>query len=134
MIKFRKSFAAVAMVALAAAGAAFAQFPPVLKIMKANVIPNSNIVFSVGNKAPKTDAEWAAVQKAAESMVKSTQQLMPMGPDSGREAWVKFTKDLGAASRKAADAAKVRNADAVSEAGDAMYEVCEGCHARYMKK
>jgi cytochrome c556 len=47
---------------------------------------------------------------------------------------VQFTQDLGAASRKAADAAKARNVKGVLEAGDAMFEVCEGCHNRYMKK
>lgn len=112
---------------------AYAQFPQVLKLVKTSVIADSNIVFSVGNKAPKTDAEWAAVQKSAEKLVAGARQLMPMGPDTGREAWVQFTDALGAASRKAADAAKARNVDGVIAAGDAMYETCEGCHRVYMK-
>ncbi len=120
--------------ALLACGTASAQYPAVLKLVKASVIPDSNIVFSVGNKAPKTDAEWAAVQKSAENLVAGARQLMPMGPDVGREAWVQFTESLGAASRKAADAAKARNVDGVLAAGDAMYENCEGCHRIYMKK
>lgn len=116
------------------AGAALAQFPPALKVMKATVIANSNIVFGVSNKAPRNDAEWAAVQNAAQAMIDVSHQLMPLGPDSGREQWVQFTQDLGAASRKALDAAKARNADAAIDAGDAMFEVCEACHNRYMKK
>jgi cytochrome c556 len=131
MIRLRKS---IAIVALVAAGTAFAQFPPALKIMKAKVITNSNIVFGVGKAAPKTEAEWAAVQQAAQNMVNVSKELMPLGPDSGREAWVQFTQELGAASGKAAAATKVRNVDGVLAAGDAMFAVCEGCHNRYMKK
>ena len=131
MVRFRTS---IAIVALVAAGTAIAQFPPALKIMKSRVIANSNIVFSVRKTAPKTDAEWAAVQQAAQNMVTVSRELMPMGPDSGREAWAQFTQDLGAASGKAADAAKARNVKGVTSAGDAMFEVCEGCHNRYMKK
>ena len=123
-----------AWVLFVAAAGAYAQLPQVLKIMKASVIPDSNIVFSVSNKAPKTDAEWAAVQKSTANLVLIARQLMPMGPDVGREAWVDFTNALGASSRKAADAAKARNADAVVAAGDEMYETCEGCHRIYMKK
>ena len=119
---------------LCACGAAQAQFPQVLKFMGATVIPNSNIVFSVGKQTPKTDAEWAAVLNSAEQLSAGALKLMPMGPDRGREAWVNFTDALGVGSRKAVAAAKARNLDAVLSAGDAMYEACEGCHAAYMKK
>ena len=121
-------------VALLMCGVAYAQFPSVLKLVKSVIIPDSNIVFSVSNKAPKTDAEWAAVLKSAEKLVAGAQQLMPMGPDTGREPWVQFTQSLGASARKAAAAAKARNADAVVAAGDEMFEVCENCHRMYMKK
>ena len=131
MIKFGKALAVAAMFA---AGAAYAQYPAVLKLVKAVVIPDSNIVFGVGNKEPKTAAEWAAVQKSAENLVAGARQLLPMGPDTGRKQWTGFTESLGAAARKAAEAAKARNVDGVLAAGDAMYENCEGCHRVYMKK
>ena len=131
MVRFRSWFV---LMVLAACSAAYAQFPQALKVMNAVVIPNSNIVFSVSNKAPKTAAEWAAVQKSAENLVLGARQIMPLGPDTGREAWVNFTDALGAAARKAADAAKARNVNGVVDAGDAMYENCEGCHRVYMKK
>lgn len=130
MIKFRIW---VVSGALLACSAAYAQFPQVLKLVKTSVIPDSNIVFSVALKQPKSDAEWAAVQKSAENLVAGAQKLMPMGPDTGREAWVNFTNALGAASRRAAEAAKVRNVKGVIDAGDAMFETCEGCHRIYMK-
>ena len=123
-----------ALTVLLASGAACAQYPGVLKVVKGVIIPDSNIVFSVSNKAPKTDAEWAAVLKSAEKLVAGAQQLMPMGPDTGREPWVQFTQSLGASARKAAAAAKARDADAVVAAGDEMFEVCENCHRMYMKK
>jgi len=128
---FRKVFV---LAALLVCGVVHAQFPQALALMKGMVIPSSNILFSVGNKAPKTDAEWAAVLKSAENLVAGAQKLMPMGPDTGREPWVGFTEALGAASRKAVTAARTRNADAVVSAGDEMFDVCESCHRMYMKK
>jgi hypothetical protein len=119
---------------LAPAVAAFAQYPQVLQLIRTSVIPDSTIVFSVGNKAPASDAEWATVRKSAENLAATAQKLMPLGPGSNREAWVGFANALGAAARKAVAAAKARNADGVSDAGDAMYETCEGCHRIYMKK
>lgn len=131
----RNVYQCVLMAAMTAlSGAAGAQFPQALKLMNTTVIPASNIVFSVGKQAPKTEAEWAAVQKSAESLVGAARQLLPMGPDNGREEWAKFSDALGAGARKAADAAKARNLDATQDAGDEMYESCEGCHRRYMKK
>jgi hypothetical protein len=132
MQTMRNVVLAVAMTALSASAAA--QFLQALKLMKDTVIPASNIVFSVGKQAPKTDAEWAAVQKSAESLATAARQLLPMGPDSGREEWAKFSDALGASARKAADAAKARNLEATQDAGDELYESCEGCHRRYMKK
>jgi cytochrome c556 len=119
---------------LCACGAAQAQFSQALKFMGATVMPNSNIVFSVGKQAPKTDVEWVAVLNSAANLSAGALKLMPMGPDTGREAWVNFTDALGVGSRKAVAAAKTRNVDAVLSAGDAIYEACEGCHTAYMKK
>lgn len=120
--------------ALAVAGVAGAQYPQVLKLVKTTVIPDSNIVFSVALKAPAGDAEWAAVQKSAANLVAGARQLLPLGPDSGREAWVEFAEGLRIASQRAADAAAARNAAAVVAAGDAMFAQCEGCHRIYMAK
>lgn len=119
---------------LCVCGAAPAQFPHALKLMGATVMPNSNIVFSVGKQAPKTDVEQVAVLSSAANLSAGAPKLMPMGPDTGREAWVTFTDALGVGSREAVAAAKARNVDAVLSAGDAIYEACEGCHAAYMKK
>ena len=59
-------------VALLMCGVAYAQFPSVLKLVKSVIIPDSNIVFSVSNKAPKTDAEWAAKAAAQPTIPKQT--------------------------------------------------------------
>ena len=119
---------------LCVCGAAPAQFPHALKFMGATVMSNSNIVFSVGKQAPKTDVEQVAVLSSAANLSAGAPKLMPMGPDTGREAWVTFTDALGVGSREAVAAAKARNVDAVLSAGDAIYKACEGCHAAYMKK
>ncbi len=119
---------------LAGAGVAGAQYPQVLKLVKGTIIPDSNIVFSVALKAPAGDVEWAAVQKSALNLAAGARQLLPLGPDTGRDAWVGFAEGLRAASQRAADAAAARNTGGVVAAGDAMFEQCEGCHRLYMAK
>jgi cytochrome c556 len=133
MIKFRKSIA-VAALAVVAGAASAQQSAGVLKLMRSTVIPHSNIVFSVSNKAPKNDAEWAAVQRSAVRLADVSRQLVPLGPDVGREAWMQFLGEMRDAARKTADAAKTRNVDGVVNAGDTLFAVCEGCHAVYWKK
>ena len=85
--------------------------------MGATVMPNSKIVFSVGKQTPKTDAEWAAVLNSAAKLSAGALKLMPMCPDTGREAWVSFTDALGVGSRKAVAAAKARNVRRRTERG-----------------
>ncbi len=115
-------------------GVAYAQVPQALQLMKGTVIPESNVVFAVGNKAPASDAEWAALQKSADSLVNAARQLQSMAPAGGRAEWAKSSDAMGAAAGKAAAAAKTRNVDGAQDAGDALYETCEGCHRRFMKK
>jgi cytochrome c556 len=52
--------------------------------------------------------------------------------DSGD--WLKMSRALVDAAAGALKAAQARSADAMSTASDAVYETCEGCHLKYLKK
>jgi hypothetical protein len=120
--------------ALAAAGVAYAQMPGVMDLMKATVIPDSTVVFEVGNKAPASDAQWAAVQKSATALVDAAKKLEALAPADNAAPWQKFAREMGDAAAKSLAAAKARNADAVQDAGDALYETCAGCHKIFLKR
>lgn len=140
---------AICVVALLLAGAAMGQAPmfqpvgTVLQIMQGIVAPNSDVVFSVATKAPKTDKEWADVQNSAVTLAEAGNLLMIPGRaavlkslidadlKTGNGLWVKNARALTAASSKAVLAANAKDAKALAMIGDDIEETCENCHARY---
>ena len=119
------------------ASAAMAQAPiyqPVgttLQIMRAMVIPSSDVIFAVPNTPPKTDKEWAAVQNSALILAESGNLLMMAGRSKDNGEWMKDAKamvDAGAAAFKAANA---KDDDKLGEVGGDVLDTCETCHNKY---
>jgi cytochrome c553 len=127
----------IGMMILLLAGAAMAQAPtfqPVgttLQLMKAIVIPSSDVIFNVPNQAPKDDKEWAAVQNSALLLAESGNLLMMAGRSKDNGEWMKDSKalvDAGAAAFKAANAKDVNK---LTDVGDDILTACETCHNKY---
>jgi hypothetical protein len=81
---------------------------------------------------PQNDEEWEAVWAAAVSLAESGNLLMiaPRAVDDG--AWMQFARSLVEAGIEAASAAQAQNVDRVFAAGEQVYNVCLGCHTRYV--
>lgn len=81
---------------------------------------------------PQNDEEWEAVWAAALALAESGNLLMmaPRAVDDG--AWMQFARSLVEAGIEAADAAKAQSVDRVFAAGEQVYNVCLGCHTRYV--
>lgn len=105
-----------------------------LELMKTLVIPQSDVVFAVGRAAPKDDKDWAVVMRAADRLEEAAKTLSAQAPAGNNAAWVKFARSMGDAANRAGSAARTKNVDATLDAGDALYETCEGCHKQYLKK
>ena len=101
-------------------------------IMQALTIPLSDAVFAAGSEPPKDDAAWAALQQKAFALAESANLLLipPRNITSG--SWGKWAVAQREAALTAMKAARAKNADALSSAGDALYETCEGCHKVYL--
>lgn len=131
-------------------GAAIAQAPiykpaPVgtlKQVMRGVILPNSDILFSVAQTAPKNDKEWGVVQDSAiaiseaAALISMPGRLLSNGQQVSLERvdWVKFTKELvdaGAASYKAAQS---KNQDAVTLTLDRLSAACDSCHEVYRDK
>jgi hypothetical protein len=80
---------------------------------------------------PQTDEEWESVWAAALALAESGNLLMmtPRAVDNG--AWMQFSRSLVEAGVEAAAAAQAHDVDRVFGAGEQVYNVCAGCHARY---
>ena len=104
------------------------------QLMHITTIPASDFVFKAAGDPPKTDEGWAEVRDRALAVAESGNLLMVGSRVVDRTTWMTFSRamvDAGAAAAKAAD---VRNADALSMASDSLYDTCEMCHAKYLKK
>ncbi len=102
------------------------------QVMLAMTIPSSDVIFQVGSAAPKDDAEWEKVQANAAVLAESANLLMlaPRAVDSAE--WTNFSKALIDSAIVAQQAGQARDVDKVLEAGNQIYEVCDGCHKKYM--
>jgi mono/diheme cytochrome c family protein len=81
---------------------------------------------------PQTNEEWELVWAAALSLAESGNLLMmtPRAVDDG--AWMQFARSLIEAGVEAAAAAEAHDVDRVFAAGEQVYNVCLGCHTRYV--
>jgi hypothetical protein len=81
---------------------------------------------------PENDEEWEFVWAAALTIAESGNLLMmaPRAVDDG--AWMEFAKALTVAGAEAAAAAEAHDVDRVFAAGEQVYNVCTGCHTRYI--
>jgi hypothetical protein len=102
------------------------------EVMLALTIPASDAVFGVGSKEPTSAAEWERVAANAMLLAESGRLLRTGGRDPGKPEWGQFANELTRAALQAAAAARQQDIDATLEAGNAAYETCEGCHAKFM--
>jgi hypothetical protein len=86
----------------------------------------------VHERYPQTDEEWESVWAAALSLAESGNLLMmtPRAIDDG--AWMQFARSLIEVGVEAAAAAEAHDVDRVFAAGEQVYNVCLGCHTRYV--
>ena len=95
-------------------------------------IPASDVLFQVGNAAPKDDAEWEKVQANAATLAESANLLLVPPRLIDAPEWKGFAQNLVSTSKAALEAAQAHDVDKVLEVGNQIYEVCDGCHKKYM--
>ena len=120
--------------AAAAQAAGVRTVATVKQLMHAIVIPASDAVFEGGGEPPKTDAAWDAIETKAIALAESGNLLMVGTRPVDRLDWMKMSRAMVDASAGAVNAARKKDAAALSAASDAVYETCAACHAKYMKQ
>lgn len=80
---------------------------------------------------PRTETEWEAVENAAFVLAESGNLLLLEDRAGGRDHWTAMSRAMIEIGRRAVEAARARDPDAVFEAGGEVYLVCTGCHAVY---
>lgn len=151
--------------AATAASPGAADVATIEQLMATMIVPTSKVVFEAVSvtevngkeqqKAPRTDAEWAAVRNAASKMVEGSRLIAEDGRHvarnfnvkakegelslkeievllaKNRPAWSKFARELGEVAGVAARAAEKKDVDGVFAAAGDLDTACENCHLMF---
>jgi len=129
------------------AGAAIAQAPSftpkpygnLKQVMRSVALPNSDIIFAIQQKPPKTDMEWQAVVNAAIAIEEMQNLIMIPGRirSNGQPApvqnadYAKFAAALAPAGTACLKASLQKNQEAVGNCTDGLSQACDNCHKVY---
>jgi hypothetical protein len=102
------------------------------EIMFAITIPTSESVFKAASEPPDTPAGWTQVRDQALALAESANLLIMPGRAPDTNEWTQFAVVQREAAVVAMKAAESRDAEALSNASDALYDTCANCHARYL--
>lgn len=118
--------------AVPSAAAALQPLATTRQVMLGLVIPASDVLFQVGDKTPADQAGWDRVEANAVMLAEAGAMLTVAPRKVDDQDWLRFTTLLIDAAKKAADSARMKDADKVLDDGNALYEVCDTCHKKYM--
>ncbi len=138
--------ARTARLAQPAAPAAVAGTPvaSVRQIMTGIVAPAATVVYDsvattitaagIEETRPQNDAEWARVADSAAALAESGNLMLLPGRAVDQEDWATISRALTEAATVALKAAEAKDADGILNAGSAINDTCDNCHAKYQRQ
>ena len=104
-----------------------------MRELMAHVIrPTSDAVFYITSRTPASGEDWAVLQGQTLALAESANLLLTGSRAIDQPEWKRFAEALRGTAGLAQQAARRRSAAEVLEAGNQIYETCEGCHQRYL--
>jgi len=109
---------------------------PTKQLMETTITDASNAIWNAFDP-PKSDEEWAALEKAALTLIDATKLNAvggtgPMDKEwAAQPAWKPFNEAMLQASQGALKAIRAKNHEALLAASDQLYPPCEGCHLQF---
>lgn len=109
------------------------------QLMRAVLLPNSNIILSIQDHPPKTDMDWQAVINASVAIEEAYNLVMIPGriESNGQSVpvqnadYAKFALALMPAGRDCLKASLKKSKDAVANCTDSLTQACDNCHKVY---
>jgi len=104
----------------------------VKQLMLDLIHPSSNdILLAIYRGGPKSEADWAAVRRAALTMAESGNMLMLRGRARDTGDWMKDAKLLVDSGNAAYKASQAKDANALAALAGALDASCTTCHKQY---
>jgi hypothetical protein len=119
------------------AGTVAAQRPPmktVTDVMLVLTIPGSDAVFQAAGEPPVKAAGWVALRKQVAPLLESADLMLTPKYAVDSEEWRTLARAHRTSTLAALAAIDKKDAKALSDTSDALYETCDNCHKRFMKK
>ena len=101
------------------------------------VQPATQVLWDFGYAEKMTDQDWAKVGKAAADLVGAAPTIAAGGFNAAEKAraksagWQDWSKKVSATAAAAKRAADTKNQGELATAGDALAEICSGCHTAF---
>ena len=83
---------------------------------------------------PRNDEEWAALAANAAALAESGNLLLIAGRPVDDGDWVTMTRAMITAAQTAEKAAESKSKEGILDAGSAINETCDNCHAKYRRQ
>jgi cytochrome c556 len=106
------------------------------QLMEGAITDASNVLWNAFD-APKSDEQWAELERAALALIEAAKLNAvggtgPMDKEwAAQPAWKPFNEAMVQASQAALTAIRAKNHEALLAAGDQLYAPCEGCHMQF---
>jgi hypothetical protein len=97
-------------------------------IHAALLTPGSDALYAVEADAPATDEGWAAAQAAAAKVIEGAALMQTGHRPAGRPDWIRISKAVEDAAKRAQDAVRKKDIDALAAADGDFTAQCEDCH------
>jgi hypothetical protein len=104
------------------------------EIMLSMTIPFSDVVFNAAADPPTTGEQWIAIERASLALAESGNLLLIPGRAVDDGDWARYSDLLISRAALAYVAAQSKDVEGISDAGNLIYEACEGCHKQYVSR
>ena len=101
------------------------------ELMVRILYPNSDALFYIETRTPKTESEWGTLEGQTLMLAESANLLMLPGRARDQKQWMADSKLLLEAGTAALAAVKAKDVAAISALSDQLLESCTSCHRHY---
>ncbi len=104
------------------------------EVMASLINHSADPIWVAAWKNPQTDEDWRELEHLARQLQLGGSLITIPGTGpvdtmwTGREAWHEYSMALAASAGRAVNAARSRDVELISRAGDEIVEICESCH------
>ena len=112
---------------------AFAQTsgPTIHAIMRTQVAPNADALFSLQNKKTVSDEEWVDIIQKISNLHDAAHKLKKI---NAVPEWQQHVDAVDMLSERAMAQSRDKNIRGLADTGNRMFNVCMSCHTQYFPK